>query len=38
MLTRFYRWWNTGEPAPGEIAFAALLIAVFVFIATLGLR
>ena len=38
MLTRFYRWWNTGNPAPGEIAYAALLLAVFVAIASLGLR
>ena len=36
MLTRFYRWWNTGDPAPGEIAFAAWMLAGFVFIAYFG--
>ena len=37
MIERFLDWWNTGDPAPGEIALALLLIAVFVLIAEFGL-
>ncbi len=36
MIDGFYRWWNSGDPAPGEVAFSLLLIAGFVFIAYFG--
>jgi len=38
MMTRFRYWLNTGDPCPGELAFATLLIAVWLFIAEFGLR
>jgi len=35
-MRKFILWWNSGDPAPGEVVFALLLLAVFVFIASVG--